>query len=200
MISKSLSDSPADRAAVGSSRIRHRALPDRARAISTTWRSPMRRDPTVRSGSMSDPRRSRAATACSRAARQSTLPRRVGQRPRQMFSVTVRGGASVSSWKTMRMPIAAGEQRRRAGDVAPVEGHPTRIRGIVADEDLHQRRLAGSVLAEEGENGAASRYQVDAVENLHAAERLPDAIDLDDGAVRHAARLRRASRGQQESS
>ena len=96
-------------------------------------------------------------TACAAGGRQSTRPRRVGQRPRQMFSVTVSGGASLSSWKTIEIPASRACGGRGAGDVVAGEGDPPGVRCVVADEDLHQRRFAGSVLAQERENGAASR-------------------------------------------
>ena len=48
------------------------------------------------------------------------------------------------------------------------------VGGVVAGEDLDQRRLAGAVLAEQGEHAAASGVEVHAVEDLDAAERLPD--------------------------
>jgi hypothetical protein len=46
-------------------------------------------------------------------------------------------------------------------------------------EDLHQRRLAGAVLADDGVDRAARDVQVHAVERLHAAEALREAADAD---------------------
>ena len=71
---------------------------------------------------MSDPRVPSTPTAWRRAADQSTRPRRVGQRPRQMFSATVSGGASLSSWKTIEIPAS----RAWAG-VAPVMSSPANV-------------------------------------------------------------------------
>jgi hypothetical protein len=49
------------------------------------------------------------------------------------------------------------------------------VGGVVTGEDLHQGRLARSVLAEQGEDGAAGGVEVHTVEDLDTTERLTDA-------------------------
>ena len=50
-----------------------------------------------------------------------------------------------------------------------------------AVEDLHQRRLAGAVLAEQRVDFACAHLDVDAAQGLHAAEVLGDAAAEDSG-------------------
>ena len=52
---------------------------------------------------------------------------------------------------------------------------------IGAGQDLHQRRLAGRVVADEAEDLAGIEHEVDVAQRLHGAERLLDAAHLDDG-------------------
>ncbi len=91
-----------------------------------------------------------------------------------MFSATLSVGASLSSWKIIRTPAA----RARAGVQAAVrllaDAHLARVGLVVAGEDADERRLAGAVLAEQHEHLAGAGVEVDAVEDLDAAERLAD--------------------------
>ena len=54
------------------------------------------------------------------------------------------------------------------------------VRLVVAAEDLEQRRLAGAVLAEEGEHLAGPHVERDVVERLDVGEGLADVADLED--------------------
>jgi hypothetical protein len=65
-------------------------------------------------------------------------------------------------WWTIPIP-------RSIASVVPVE----------AVEDVHQRRLAGAVLAEESVHLAASQVEVDAVVRDHPGEALRDALQLE---------------------
>ena len=56
----------------------------------------------------------------------------------------------------------------------PLQKHFASVRSEDAGEDVHERRLAGAVLAEEGMNLAALEVEIDAAQSLHAAEMLGD--------------------------
>ena len=60
------------------------------------------------------------------------------------------------------------------------------VGGLDAGEDLHQRRLAGAVLAHERVNLAGAEVEVDAVERGHAGEALADAVGAQERAIRVA--------------
>ena len=100
---RSISRSP--RVAVGSSRIRMRALRLSARAISTSWRSAMERSSTMVSGrtSLRPSRVSRPWTCRRSSARERKL---APTRPSRMFSSTVNAGTRLSSCSTTAMPAA----------------------------------------------------------------------------------------------
>src|SRR5687767_5320577 len=53
------------------------------------------------------------------------------------------------------------------------------VLAVGAAEDLHQRRLAGAVLAEQHVDFAAVQRQIDTIERNHTRKRLPDAAHLE---------------------
>jgi hypothetical protein len=57
-------------------------------------------------------------------------------------------------------------------------------------EDVHQRRLAGPVLAEEGVHLALAQVEIDAVVRDDSGEALRDPAKLENGPLVHAAILR----------
>ena len=69
---------------------------------------------------------------------------------------------------------------RRAGSW-PSTSTLAGVGAAVALEDLDERRLAGAVGTEQGEQLAAADREVDAVERLHGAVGLAHAADLDGG-------------------
>ena len=69
--------------------------------------------------------------------------------------------------------------------------------GMDAVQDLHQRRLAGAVLAEEGVNLAAADAEIDAAERLDAGKALGDAGCLDDEIRGHGDRPSHGEEGLQ---
>ena len=78
----------------------------------------------------------------------------------------------------------AGRQRVAGGAEAtgaPSQAHDPAIVGVHAGDDLHQRALAGAVLADETMDLAGGQREVDAVQRQHAAEGLADALELEDG-------------------
>ena len=71
------------------------------------------------------------------------------------------------------------------------------VAGVGADhpgQDLHQRRLAGAVLAQQGVHLAAPYVQGHVVERLHARERLGDALQAGRGGFAGRALCRRGAR------
>ena len=50
-----------------------------------------------------------------------------------------------------------------------------------AGDDLHQRALAGAVLADETVDLAGGEREVDVAQRLDAAERLRDAVQFEEG-------------------
>ena len=55
------------------------------------------------------------------------------------------------------------------------DGDLALVAAVGAGEDLHQRRLAGAVLADESEDLAGEHVDVDVVEGAHPRKRLADA-------------------------
>ena len=78
-------------------------------------------------------------------------------------------------------PDAGGNRvdRRGEGDRVAVDDDLTGIRPIEAGENVHERRFAGAVLAEERVDFAAPHFQIDAGIGEHAGERLGDAAEDD---------------------
>ena len=90
--------------AVGSSRIRMRASRKSALRISTRWRSPTDRLPTLASGCTARPKSAESRPTRSRALRRPSPGRHIDRVPSRMFSSTVRLSASVKCWCTMPIP------------------------------------------------------------------------------------------------
>ena len=87
-----------------------------------------------------------------------------------MFSATVITGMSMKCWCTMPMPalIASFARRRHLDDLA-VDDDLALVGVVEAVEDVHQRRLAGAVLAEQRVHLAAAEIEVDVVVRDDAA-------------------------------
>ena len=143
----------------------------RQRTISTRCRSPTERSATTESGSSGRPYS--AETLMMRAL---SAPRRgAPSRASAMFSATVSASNSEKCWNTMPMP-----SRRAAAGLGIVDRRAlpadfARGRLQRAVEDLHQRRLAGAVLAEEGVDLARPDREVDVVVGAERGEILGDA-------------------------
>ena len=94
---------------------------------------------------------SASSASASRLSRgQSTSPNRVGARPAKMFSPMLTVSVSDSSWKTVAMPSicacfgeAMDDRPRPPRRISPASGCDH------AGEDVHQRRFAGAVLADQ---------------------------------------------------
>ena len=141
------------------------------------------RSPTRRSASMCDVRRRRAASRASRRMRRAV---EAAARPRQLAAEEQVGGHVEPRHEVElledrgdagRLGLArAGEAHRRAVD----RGSSPSSGAMHAGEDVHQRRLAGAVLAEERVDLAGLQVEVDAAQRLDAAEALLDAAHLEE--------------------
>jgi hypothetical protein len=97
-----------------------------------------------------------------------------------MFSSTLRLSASVKCWCTMPMP-AASAARGIAGRQRPAEDLDGALVGdVMAEEHVHQRGLAGAVLAEERDRLARAERERDAVVGGQRPEALGDAFEAQD--------------------
>ena len=87
----------------------------------------------------------------------------------KMFCATVRCGIRLSSWWIMLMPrsCAAG-----VGDLdfPPLVDDAPGVLVIDAGEDLHQRRLAGAVLADQGVDFAGAQLEPALAERVDAGK------------------------------
>ena len=101
--------------------------------------------------------------------------------PRRMFSATVRTGTSMKCWWTMLMPRAIASDGPVIWTGSPSSRISPSSGAGEAVEDVHQGRLAGAVLAEQGVDLAGPDVEVDAVVGDHARIALRDAAHLERG-------------------
>ena len=73
------------------------------------------------------------------------------------------------------MPSAGGVLRRVDRDVGAVEQEAAGVGAVDAGETLHERRLAGAVVADQRGDLAGVDREVDVVQHVHRAEALVDA-------------------------
>ena len=167
---------------VGSSMISRRGSCSRQRTISTRCRSPTDIVCTCRSGSSGRPYF--ADTSRIRAGR--SLPARSPSSASAMLSATVSVSNSEKCWNTMPMP----RRRARAGlAMVTAIAFPRDDAGVRlhhAVDDLHQRGLAGAVLAEHRVDLAGQHRQVDVLVGDDRRVDLGDAGQLE--AWRHEVR------------
>ena len=81
----------------------------------------------------------------------------LGSAPSTMFSSTVRLSASMKCWCTMPMPRAMASAGLCRMTCSPSTRDGALVRPLHAVEDLHQRRLARAVLADDRVHGARAR-------------------------------------------
>ena len=98
-----------------------------------------------------------------------------------MFSATVSSSKSEKCWKTMPRPSAraATGEAIATGLALPEDFSGARLDDAV--EDLHQRRLAGAVFAEQRVDLARRDREVDAVVGEEIAVALGDSAQFDEG-------------------
>ena len=95
--------------------------------------------------------------------------------PRRMFSATVRTGTSMKCWWTMLIPRLIASVGLAIRTAVPSMQDLALVRPGQAVEDVHQRRLAGAVLAEQGVDLAGPDVEVDVVVGDDARVALGDA-------------------------
>ena len=96
-----------------------------------------------------------------------------------MFSHTVKLSASMKCWNTMPMPWRIAAAGRAEVLLLAVDEDRALVGLVGAVQRLHQRRLAGAVLADDGVDRAAADLEVDAVVGDDAGEALDDVAQLD---------------------
>ena len=90
------------------------------------------------------------------------------------------------------MPIFSGLGLARVGepDLLALNGDRPAVVADAAGEHLHERRLAGPVVANEAEYLAAPEREVDAPQHVDRAVRLGDAAQFDKSVAGHDAAFR----------
>ena len=154
--------------------IRMRELTDSARAISTICCWPRRSSSTGVSGSMSSSSSAISARVWRSSSAKSTPVAPRISRPMKMLSRTLRFGARLSSWWMIEMPRSRASVEEEKATGLPSRMISPEVGLHDAGEDLHQRRLAGAVLAEQRRHLAAVDVEV------HALERVDRAVGLGD--------------------
>ena len=112
------------------------------------------------------------------------MPACVGSIASTMFSATVITGISMKCWCTIPTPasIAALGVPRPHGLAADLDLALVRV--VEPVEDVHQRRLAGAVLAEQGVDLALAEVEVDVVVRDDPGKALRDVAHLEHGSRR----------------
>ncbi len=90
------------------------------------------------------------ARSCRRASPKLIITPVVGSLPRTTFSRTVKLSASMKCWWTMPMPRSIASFGERKWTSLAEDLDRALVRRLHAVEDLHQGRLAGAVLADDG--------------------------------------------------
>ena len=177
---------------LGQRQARRRLVHDEQRAHSATAPSRSRRAAAARSTARPPacPARRRARAGRGTAAPSSRIaarsisrsgPQRVGSRPSRTLPATSRLSSRFSSWWMKAMPSAVARvdvAHRRRG--APSIEHLTRVGLLDAADDLHQRGLAGAVLAEQRDDFSGVHVEAHAAQRVHARKALLDAPKLED--------------------
>ena len=190
----SVSHSDVDSAEVGSSIIRIRASSDSALAISTSCCSPTRSSATRLCGSMSMP--SRRSSAVRRLGDPAPIDDRPGdQRLASEEDVVGRRqfGNEIELLMNDRDARALGVLHARELHRRARQPDDAVVLDVHAGEDLHQRALAGAVLADQRMHFAGLQVEVDVDQRRDSAERFGDAQGFEDDAVaprRHLADAR----------
>ena len=91
-------------------------------------------------------------------------------------SSAVSSGRASSTVASAGAAVALDDLRERGHDQAAAAGDRPGVRVLLAGEDAQQRRLAAAVGPEHADAGAGGELQVEAGEDLAAAERLRDAV------------------------
>ena len=110
-----------------------------------------------------EPERAARARAPAASRRRSRAGRRrsSARSASTMFSATVITGISMKCWCTMPIPASIASFGERIATACPLMQDLALVRPVEAVEDVHQRRLARPVLAEQRVHLAASQVEVD---------------------------------------
>ena len=156
--------------------IRMRASIASALAISTSCCSPTRKRADLGLRIEADRRGAPAARGMSawRAGGRRRAAERTNSRPRKTLSATVICGTRLSSWWMIATPAVCACADVAELHLSPADFEPAGIFGLNPGEDLHQRRLAGAVLAHQRQHLPGGDVEVDAVQHLVGAEELGD--------------------------
>ena len=103
----------------------------------------------------------------------------VGSNPSTTFSATVKTGTSMKCWCTMPMPRRTASPELANCDGLAVDEDLALVGVQQAEEDVHQRRLAGAVLTEEAVDLAGLDDEVDLVVGGEGTESLRDPAEFD---------------------
>ncbi len=87
----------------------------------------------------------------------------------------------MGSWKMIAIPAACDCLASSKIASSPSQHDPAGIRLMHAREDLHERRLAGAVLAHQPVHLAAEQLDVAVLERMHGAEALSGVLERDQG-------------------
>ena len=179
-----------DSDAVGSSRMSSLTSLASALAISTSCCLPVPMLVISVSGSSRRPTLRSSSAERRRTLFQSMMPLLACSLPRNMFS-------AIDSMRHQREFLVDDDD---AFLLAVMDAGETALLALVADvavvaavridagQHLHQRRLAGAVLADDGVDVAALDHQVDVLQRLDARKRLGDVAHLQNGVSHRSAR------------
>ena len=132
------------------------------------------------SGSTGRPALSLSARTSAAAFLRSSRPNpRVDSVPSMTFSATVKTGTSMKCWWTIPMPAAMASPGPSSVERVAVDEDLALVGPVEAVEDVHQRRLAGAVLAEQPVDLTGFDHEVDVVVGDDAGEPLGDATELE---------------------
>ena len=92
-----------------------------------------------------------------------------------MLAATLSSGTRFSSWWMIAIPAFSASRTLAKRTGAPAIADLAVVVGLHAGQDLHQRRLAGAVLAHQRVHLAAAEVEADPGQRGHAGEALADA-------------------------
>ena len=130
-------------------------------------------------------------TRAAASTRSSEHPSWWARPPSTMFSATVMTGMSMKCWCTIPIPSAIASRGEAISTRPAVHEDLALVRGGEPVEDVHERRLAGAVLAEQGVHLAAPEVELDVVGGDDPGVPLRDAAQLQHGLPRRSRRRRR---------
>ena len=115
-----------------------------------------------------------------------------GRSPSATFSATVMSGTSMKCWCTIPIPSSSAWRGLSIVTGCPSTSIGPRVRLEEAVDDVHQRRLAGAVLAEQAEDLAVCDVEGDVVVRGQLAVALRESAEAEEGRCRVSNVRRRA--------